>query len=121
MTNTKDYSAPGWESIRSEATKVVFESSFENAVVTSCYKWFDNFIGLTTVTGLEYLKISETSSETETSNTSAGSMFSHCSALTSLDLSNFENLYNLSSVNQMFKDCSALKFLDLSNAAKKNP
>lgn len=115
VTNTKDYSAPGWESIRSEATKVVFEPSFANAVVTSCYKWFDNFIGLTTVTGLEYLKISETSSETETSNTSAGSMFSHCSALTSLDLSKFDTS-NVTNMSSMFLCCSALTSLDLSGS-----
>ena len=42
------------------------------------------------------------------------SMFSYCSSLTSLDLSNFDTSL-VTSMNYMFKNCSSLTSLDLSN------
>ena len=106
VTNTKTYREPGWNSIRSEATKVVFEPSFADAEVKCCYKWFDWFDALTAVTGLEYLKTS--------SETSMGNMFSNCRALTSLDLSKFDTS-NVTDMSSMFSGCNKLTSLDLSN------
>ena len=51
----------------------------------------------------------------DTSNvTSMYGMFSNCSSLTYLDLSNF-NTSNVTQMSQMFQACSSLKSLDLSN------
>ena len=51
----------------------------------------------------------------DTSNvTSMGSMFSGCSSLQSLDLSNF-NTSNATNMSSMFNSCSSLQSLDLSN------
>lgn len=115
VTNTSTSSEPDWNSKCRNATKVVFEPSFANAEVKSCHAWFQYFMALQTVTGLEYLKISETSSETETSEPSAGSMFSNCKSLTSLDLSKF-NTSNVTNMSSMFFYCSALTSLDLSGS-----
>ncbi len=41
-------------------------------------------------------------------------MFSNCSSLNSLDLSNF-NTNNVVNMNSMFSFCSSLELLDLSN------
>lgn len=46
VTNIRNFSVPGWESKSSETTKVVFDPSFENAEVTSCYGWFGIFLPL---------------------------------------------------------------------------
>ena len=51
----------------------------------------------------------------DTSNvTDMNSMFYYCSSLTSLDLSNFDTL-NVTDMNSMFSNCSSLTSLDLSN------
>lgn len=105
VTDTRTSLPPGWNSKCSKATKVVFKPSFANAKVKSCYKWFNDFRGLTTVTGLEYLK---TSSETSMAN-----MFSSCRALTSLDLSKFDTS-NVTNMSNMFSGCTSLTSLDLS-------
>lgn len=137
VTNKNDFSAPGWNSKSSETTKVVFESSFADAVVTSCHAWFANFSALKTVTGLEYLKTSNVTdmsrmfstceklisldlSKFGTSNvTNMGSMFSNCFELTSLDLSSFDTS-NVTDMSSMFSGCSALETLDLSSFKTSN-
>ena len=106
VTNIRNFSEPGWNSKSSETTKVVFEPSFADAVVTSCYEWFRFFKDLKTVTGLEYLK---TSNETNMSY-----MFFHCTALTSLDLSSFDTS-KVTNMSGMFSHCTALTSLDLSS------
>lgn len=132
VTNKNDFSAPGWNSKSSETTKVVFDPSFENAEVKSCYGWFWNFSALKTVTGLEYLKTSNVTNMSEmfatcesltsldlssfetSSVTDMGSMFSNCFKLVSLDLSSF-NTSCVTDMSYMFSNCSALKTLDLSS------
>ncbi len=106
VTNKNDFSAPGWNSKSSETTKVVFESSFENAEVKSCYWWFWNFSALKTVTGLEYLKTSNVTNMSE--------MFATCESLTSLDLSSFETS-SVTDMSYMFSNCFKLVSLDLSS------
>lgn len=105
VMNKNDYSAPDWNLKCQEATKVVFEPSFANAEVKCCHKWFQYFMYLTTVTGLEYLK---TSNETNMSN-----MFYNCESLTSLDLSSFDTS-NVTDMSGMFSGCISLTSLDLS-------
>ena len=46
-------------------------------------------------------------------------MFSYCSSLTSLDLSNF-NTNNVTKMNSMFSYCSSLTSINLSNFNTKN-
>ena len=98
--------APGWNSSAASVTKVVFDSSFENASPTSCYQWFCNMGNLTDIMGIEYLKTSKV--------TNMNSMFNGCAKLTSLDLSTFET-QNVTTMYRMFYNCSALKDLQLYN------
>lgn len=109
VMNKIDDSAPDWNSKCRNTTKVVFEPSFANAEVKCCHKWFQYFMYLTTVTGLEYLK---TSNETNMSN-----MFYNCESLTSLDLSSFDTS-NVTDMSGMFSDCEFLTSLYLSGSFK---
>ena len=86
-------------------SKVVFDASFANARPTSCYEWFDLCTSLTEIEGIENLNTEEV--------TNMGSMFSGCSALTSLDVSNF-NTQKVKDMNDMFYNCNRLTSLDLS-------
>ena len=97
---------PGWDAQREKINKVVFDASFANARPTSCYLWFANCFYLTEIEGIENLNTEKV--------TNMGSMFSGCSALTSLDVSNF-NTQNVKNMNGMFCDCSNLTSLDLTN------
>ena len=62
--------------------KVVFDASFANARPTSCYKWFFDCKYLTTIEGIEYLNTKNV--------TNMSVMFWGCSALTTLNVSNFD-------------------------------
>ncbi|WP_444297748.1 BspA family leucine-rich repeat surface protein, partial [Leyella stercorea] len=62
--------------------KVIFDTSFANARPTSCYNWFYGCTDLTTIEGIEYLNTENV--------TNMSWMFSECSTLTTLDLSNFD-------------------------------
>ncbi len=97
---------PGWNSLKSTCTKVVFDDSFKYIAPTSCYQWFYNFTSLETIEGIKNLNTSEV--------TDMSSMFSGCSSLTSLDLSNF-NTSNVESMSYMFYNCSKLTSLNLSS------
>ena len=102
---------PGWYGKRASITGVVFNSSFANALPTSCYSWFYGMTNLTSITGIGYLNTS--------SVTNMRGMFGSCSSLTSLDVSGF-NTANVTNMNSMFLNCSSLTSLDLSkfNTAK---
>ncbi|MBR5697008.1 MAG: BspA family leucine-rich repeat surface protein [Prevotella sp.] len=99
---------PGWytDDSRANVTTVVFDSSFANARPTSTYYWFLSMENLTTITGMNYLNTSNV--------TDMSFMFYNCSALTSLDVSNF-NTAKVTSMTCMFYDCSSLTSLDVSN------
>ena len=117
--------------------KVIFDASFANARPTSCYNWFYGCTDLTNIEGIEYLNTENV--------TNMSWMFSECSALTTLDVSNFDtknvmemsymfgsctklktldvssfNTQNVTDMNWMFSYCSALTTLDLSNFDTKN-
>ncbi len=67
---------------------------------------FSDFFSLKTIEGLEYLDTSKV--------TNMNSMFSDCSSLTSLDLSNFDTS-KVTSMSNMFYNCNKLTSLDISN------
>ena len=96
---------PGWNAQKGNIKKVVFDASFANARPTSCCLWFADCFYLTEIEGIENLNTEKV--------TNMVSMFSGCSALTSLDVSNF-NTQNVEDMSIMFEYCSALSSLDLS-------
>ena len=102
ITNTTG--TPGWYSITSNVTKVVFESSFANVHPTSCSMWFCGMSQLTTITGLSYLQTDKV--------TNMASMFFDCSSLTSLDVSSF-NTGKVTNMGGMFQNCTGLTSLNL--------
>ena len=99
-------SLPGWLAQRENIKTVVFDASFANARPTNCYAWFYGCNNLTTIEGIEYLN---TENVTNMSN-----MFRDCSALTSLDLTNF-NTAKVSDMSYMFMGCSALTTIFVSD------
>ena len=105
--------APGWYDKLNVNTieKVIFDASFANARPTSCYKWFDGCKNLTTIDGIEYLNTENV--------TNMSGMFRDCSALTTLNVSNFDTK-NVTNMSGMFRDCSALTTLNVSNFDTKN-
>ena len=90
----------------SSIKNIVFDESFKTYAPTSLSGFFGGCETLETISGLEYLN---TANVTEMSH-----MFYGCSALTSLDLTNF-NTANVTDMSHMFHGCSALKSLDLTN------
>ena len=83
---------------------IVFDESFNTYAPTSLKDFFKNCTALETISGLKYLNTANV--------TDMGYMFSGCSALTSLDLTNF-NTSKVESMCYMFEDCSALESLNL--------
>jgi surface protein len=90
-------SAPTWCS--SKVKKVVFDSSFHDYSPRSTAYWFYNCSNLTTIEGLEYLKVDSVQT--------MDYMFYNCKSLTTLDLSGF-NTSKLTSSQNMFSNCSKL-------------
>ena len=97
---------PGWLAQNKKIKKVVFDASFANARPTSCHYWFCNFTNLTTIEGIEYLNTENV--------TNMNSMFDRCSALTSLDLTNF-NTAKVTDMRYMFMGCNALTTIFVSD------
>ncbi len=87
-------------------TKAVFDASFKNYLPTSTASWFKNCSKLAAIEGLDNLNTENV--------TKMNSMFSGCSALTTLDLSNF-NTEKVTNMSFMFSYCYALTTLDISN------
>ena len=97
---------PRWYAQRDKIKTVVFDASFANARPTSCYRWFCYCYNLTTIEGIEYLNTEKVMNMKD--------MFYRCSALTSLDLSNF-NTENVTDMKEMFCSCSALTTIFVSD------
>ena len=97
---------PGWLAQNKKIKTVVFDASFANARPTSCFYWFCLCSNLTTIEGIEYLNTEKV--------TNMNSMFDRCSALTSLDLTNF-NTAKVTDMNYMFIGCSALTTIFVSD------
>ena len=102
---------PEWYSKKDKIKKVVFDASFANARPKSCYWWFRECLNLTRIEGMENLN-------TEMVTTMA-CMFSHCEALTSLDVTNF-NTANVTDMSLMFSSCTKLSSLNLYNFNTEN-
>ena len=90
----------------SSIKNIVFDESFKTYAPTSLREFFKGCETLETISGLEYLNTAKV--------TNMGNMFHGCSALTSLDLTNF-NTANVEFMDHMFHGCSALTSLDLTN------
>ena len=109
--------APGWYKSNDDGSnaniikKVVFDASFANARPTNCHLWFYGCKNLTTIEGIEYLNTENV--------TSMSLMFSGCSALTTLNLSNFDT-QSVTNMTGMFSDCRTLTTLDVSNFNTQN-
>ncbi|WP_443876874.1 BspA family leucine-rich repeat surface protein, partial [Leyella stercorea] len=111
--------APGWYKPKDNnpyqnaniIKKVIFDASFANARPTNCHLWFYGCKNLTTIEGIEYLNTENV--------TSMSLMFSGCSALTTLNLSNFDT-QSVTNMTGMFNDCRALTTLDVSNFNTQN-
>lgn len=94
------------EYLRNAVTKVVFDTSFKKAKPESTAEWFYGFQNLVTIEHLDYLNTEEVISMSE--------MFTNCTLLSKLDLSNFET-GNVTNMYAMFYSCEALTELDLSS------
>ena len=97
---------PEWFTHYFETSKVVFEASFANARPTSCYAWFQNFIKLKQIEGIENLNTENV--------TNMSDMFYSCSGLISLDVTNF-NTANVTDMSYMFYGCNKLKEIYVSD------
>ena len=116
----------------SSIKNIVFDESFKTYAPTSLSGFFGGCETLETISGLEYLntanvefmdymfhgcsalKSLDLTNFNTAKVTDMGNMFYGCSALTSLDLTNF-NTANVEFMYYMFEGCSALKSLDLTN------
>ena len=116
----------------SSIKNIVFDESFKTYAPTSLSVFFYGCETLETISGLEYLNTANVEFMNYMFNgcsalksldltnfntakvTNMGNMFNGCSALTSLDLTNF-NTANVKFMDYMFKGCSALTSLDLTN------
>ena len=95
----------------SSIKNIVFDESFKTYAPTSLREFFKGCETLETISGLEYLNTAKV--------TDMGNMFHGCSALTSLDLTNF-NTANVEFMDNMFEGCSALESLNLTNFNTEN-
>lgn len=105
------YSSPNWRydidfKELAKIKTVVFDPSFKDARLKDCSWWFSGFMGLTTITHLEYLNTSQV--------TNMQCMFQDCESLEALDLSTF-NTENVTNMYGMFESCKSLKSLNLSS------
>ena len=116
----------------SSIKNIVFDESFKTYAPTSLSAFFGGCETLETISGLEYLNTANVEFMDNMFNgcsalksldltnfntakvTDMGNMFYGCSALTSLDLTNF-NTAKVTDMSFMFYGCSALKSLDLTN------
>ena len=116
----------------SSIKNIVFDESFKTYAPTSLSGFFGGCETLETISGFEYLntanvefmdymfygcsalKSLDLTNFNTAKVTNMGNMFNGCSALTSLDLTNF-NTANVTNMGNMFEGCSALKSLDLTN------
>jgi len=96
-----------WKDIKFKIKKVVFSHSFSDYRPTTCASWFDNCVNLIEIEGMN------DNLNTENVKT-MGEMFSMCTNLNSLDLSNF-NTKNVTNMYAMFSGCSSLTSIDLSS------
>ena len=90
----------------SSIKNIIFDESFKTYAPTSLKDFFISCNALETISGLEYLNTANVENMSY--------MFYDCSALKSLDLTNF-NTANVTYMYSMFDGCSALESLNLTN------
>lgn len=106
-----EYNYPGWYKDWTDGenpnkiTKVVFDSSFEDARPTSTSCWFAHQEQLTEITDIEYLNTSQVTNMHE--------MFNCCMVLKYVELSGFDT-QNVEDMSSMFNSCYSLTRIDLS-------
>ena len=105
-TIKSDNQDQGWYNYRTSINKVVFEPSFASARPVTCYQWFYECSNLASIEGLEYLNTSEVKSMNK--------MFSSCTKITTLNLSNFETS-QVTDMYYMFNACNALTTIYVSD------
>ena len=90
---------PGWSAYSSDVNIVAFDPSFADARPIRTSGWFYNMENLEFISDIRYLNTSKV--------TDMNSMFSGCSSLTELDLSNFDTS-KVKYMNAMFVNCTNL-------------
>ena len=108
---TNNYS-PSWNSSLDEVpdvTKISFDKSFSSWQPNSTQYWFEKFVNLTSVEGLENLNTS--------SNSNMYLMFGLCNKLKSIDISSF-NTNKVNDTKYMFYGCGNLTDVKLPNDLK---
>ena len=96
---------PKWiEKHQTAIKKVVFDISFSIIYPTTCFDWFSGCSNLTTIEGIQNLKLS--------ASKTCEKMFYGCSALTTLDLSSTA-ITAASNLNYMFDGCTKLSSLKM--------
>ena len=103
---TDESGQPGWKGHDSEVTVVQFDSSFANARPNSTAGWFYDMGKLEYINNLQYLNTSKV--------TDMSAMFSGCSSLTELDLSNFD-ISEVRYMYAMFANCTNLTTIYVSD------
>ena len=102
---------PDWLQLGTSVSHVVFDASFAEARPTTTFSWFESMSNLVSIAGMNYLNTEDV--------TIMASMFTECSALTSLDVSHF-NTDKVTNMNGMFISCIGLTSLDVSNFNTEN-
>ncbi len=102
---------PDWQQLGTSVSHVVFDASFAEARPTTTFSWFESMSNLVSIAGINYLNTEDV--------TIMASMFTECSALTSLDVSHF-NTDKVTDMNGMFISCIGLTSLDVSNFNTEN-
>ena len=102
---------PDWQQLGTSVSHVVFDASFAEARPTTTFSWFESMSNLVSIAGMNYLNTEDV--------TIMASMFTECSALTSLDVSHF-NTDKVTNMNGMFISCIGLTSLDVSNFNTEN-
>ena len=97
---------PDWVWKNPNVTKVVFDPAFANARPTTCYAWFQGYVNLTSIEGIEYLNTSQV--------TDMHNMFYNCYYLQTTDFSGFDTR-KVKDMSYMFYNCGSLESLDISN------
>ena len=101
-----DSARPFEKGVPVSVEKVIFEASFKDFRPTSTAYLFNNCTALKEIDSIEYLNTEQV--------TKMSGMFSDCSSLTSLNVSNF-NTEQVTNMREMFYGCSSLTSLDLAN------
>ena len=94
--NSNSIVLPHWSKVAKDVKKVVFDKTFANYKPKTTSRWFENFVALSEIAGIENLNTEEVIDMTK--------MFRNCISLTSIDLSRFDTK-NVCRLEAMFANC----------------